>query len=298
MVLGNFFAHCLLQKGSQKVLFSTFAAVCDEYLEKWVKIHNKDIRGKQRFLNDFKSRWGTLPISALGISHADKYAASRNDEVKPASINRGLACLCHLMAWSKKRGYLKENPLDEYEKLKEEPCPRQEATSEIIKAIFAKLPPIFVPVFTLIWQTAARRGEILSLTHVQVNREKRQITFFITKGKKARIVPISDLAMEALDAIAPLAGCRYVFYNPETKNRWRDCRKPWENARKEAGYPWVTVKHLRPAMATQLSTLGLDAQDIKELLGHSSMAVTEKFYTKRKPDEACHKALQVLKKAS
>jgi hypothetical protein len=57
----------LAAKGKSKVLFSTFAAVCDAYLEKWVKIHNKDIRGKQRFLNDFKSRWGALPISALGF---------------------------------------------------------------------------------------------------------------------------------------------------------------------------------------------------------------------------------------
>jgi len=191
-----------------------------------------------------------------------------------------------------------ENPLSGYEKLKEEPCFREEATQEIIQTIFAKLPPLFVPVFTLIWQTAARRGEILNLKQEQINREKRQITFAKTKGGKTRKVPITDLAMEALDAIPPLPGCPYVFYNPETRTRWRDCRKPWENAREAAGYSWVTVRHLRPAMATQLSTEGLETHFITELLGHSSVAVTERFYIKRKQDEACQKALQVLKKAS
>ena len=51
-------------------------------------------------------------------------------------------------------------------------------------------------------------------------------------------------------------------------------------------------------MATQLSTEGLETHFIAELLGHASVAVTERFYIKRKQDEACQKALQVLKKAS
>ena len=264
----------------------------------WVKTHNRDSRNKERHLRDFKSRWGNLPIRAFGISHADEYVKGRTGKVKNASINRGLACLHHLMAWATKRGYLRENPLAGYEKLKEEPYVRRRVTPEIIKAIFDKLAPLFVPVFTLIWQTAARRGEILSLTHEQIDRQNRQITLTKTKSGKTRIVPITDLAMEALDAVPPLLGCPYVFYNPETKTRWSDCRKPWENARKLAGYPWVTVKHLRPAMATQLSEEGLDTHFVSELLGHSSVTVTEKFYIKRRQEEACQQALQVLRKVS
>ncbi len=82
-------------------------------------------------------------------------------------------------------------------------------------AIFAKLPELFVPVFMLIWQTAARRGEILDLKHDQVDREKRQITLKKTKSGKTRIVPISDLALEALDAIPPCQDVRMSFTIPK-----------------------------------------------------------------------------------
>jgi len=179
--------------------------------------------------------------------------------------------------------------------LEEEPYARERVSAEIIEEVIAKLPPLFAPVYTLIWQTAARRGEVLNLQHPQVDRENRLIEFTRrTKSGKSRLVMITDRAMEALEAVPPLPGCPYVFYNPDTGTRWRDCRKPWEKARKAAGYPWLTPKHLRPAFATDLSEKGLETHFVSELLGHSSVKVTEQFYIKRRQIEACRQALRVI----
>jgi integrase len=139
------------------------------------------------------------------------------------------------------------------------------------------------------------KGEVLNLQHPQVDRENRLIEFTRrTKSGKSRLVMITDKALEALDAIPPLPGCPYVFYNPETGTRWRDCRKPWVMARTAAGYPWLTPKHLRPAFATDLSEKGLETHFVSELLGHSSVQVTEQFYLRRRQVEACRQALRVI----
>ena len=262
----------------------------------WVNRSQQDaIKSKWTFLERFKQRWRLLPIRAFRVRHADDYVKDRQGKVKPATINRAIACLRHFLGWAVKRGYLPENPLADYELLEEEPYARQRATAAIIDEVLAKLPPLFVPVFTLIWLTAARRGEVLNLQHAQVDRENRLIEFTrTTKSGKSRLVMITDRALEALDAIPPLPGCPYVFYNPETGTRWRDCRKPWVKARTAAGYPWLTPKHLRPAFAADLSERGLATHFVSELLGHSSVQVTEQFYIKRRQVEACRQALRVI----
>ncbi len=98
----------------------------------------------------------------------------------------------------------------------------------------------------------------------------------------------------AIDAVPPLPGCPYVFYNPATGTRWRDCRKPWINERKAAVCPWMTPKYLRPSFPTNLSEMGLETHFVSELLGHSSARVTEEFYIKRRQVEACRQALRII----
>lgn len=285
----------LLAKKSPALITGFFGAVADEYFKSWVEVHNRSASSKKTFIERYKERWKSLPIRALGIRHVDDYVKSRKSKVKPATINRELACLRHMFGWAVKRGFLSENPLAQYEMLEEEPYARERVSEEIIEAVLAKLPPLFVPVYTVIWQTAARRGEVLNLQHPQVDRQNRLIEFTRrTKSGKSRLVMITDRAMEALEAVPPLPGCPYVFYNPKTGTRWRDCRKPWEKAREAAGYPWLTPKHLRPAFATDLSEKGLETHFVSELLGHSSVKVTEQFYIKRRQAEACRQALRVI----
>ena len=293
----------LLEKKSPELLRGRFQAVADEYVQNWVMVHNRSVKTKKAFINRFKSRWKLLPIRTFSVRHADEYVKSRVGKVKPATVNRELACLRHLLVWAVKRGYLAVNPLAEYELLEEEPYARERVTEEMIEAVLSKLPPLFIPIYTLIWQTSARRGEILNLQHAQVDLKNRLIEFTRrTKSGKSRLVMITDRAMEALDAVPPLPGCPYVFYNPATGTRWRDCRKPWIKAREAAGYPWMTPKHLRPAFATDLSEKGLETHFVSELLGHSSVRVTEEYYIKRRQVEACRQALRVIeggkKKAS
>jgi len=109
-----------------------------------------------------------------------------------------------------------------------------------------------------------------------------------------KLVGLTDRALEALDAVPPLPGCPYVFYNPETGTRWYDCRRPWEKARETAGYPWLRIRDLRPAFAIEVSEYGGEMHFLQSVLGHSSVAVTEKHYAKFSPDSAARATLRLI----
>ncbi len=228
--------------------------------------------------------------------HADRYVSWRKESgVCNATINRELACLRHMFAWAAKRGYVDRNPLETLELLEEQEWAGPKPTDEIVQAVFDKLDPPFLPIYVVIRETGARRGEVLSLQHWQIDREQRIINFAKrTKTGKTTVAPLTQKALEAIDSVPRLPGCDFVFYNPETGTRWHDARKPWVQAREAAGYPWLRVRDLPPAFGIEASELGAPMHFIQSGLGHGSVAVTEKYYAKYAPDSAAKQLLRVI----
>jgi integrase len=64
--------------------------------------------------------------------------------------------------------------------------------------------------------------------------------------------------------------------------------------RSAAGYPWLRVRDLRPAFATEASEYGVPTKFISSGLGHSSERVTEKFYIKSVPEFAARQLLRAI----
>jgi integrase len=147
-------------------------------------------------------------------------------------------------------------------------------------------------------ETGARRDEVLSLQHWQIDRVNKVVTFAKrTKNGKSTVAPLTDRALEAIDSIPALPGCPYVFYNSETRDRWFDARKPWVAARKAAGYPWLRVRDLRPAFGIEAAEKGVPMHFIQSALGHSSVAVTERYYTKFAPNNAANVLRETVESA-
>ena len=94
--------------------------------------------------------------------------------------------------------------------------------------------------------------------------------------------------------LSKLEDCPYVFYNLKTKDRWHDCRKPWEQAREKVGLPEMQVKDLRRHFAIDLAENGADMHDIQQVLGHASVTTTEKHYAQFSPQHSAKKVLKVL----
>jgi len=276
----------------------SFKAMADEYYKNWVTTHNKAAACKKTFLERFKRRFGAVPPRAFQLLHVDRYVRWRQRAgIKNASINREMAALRHMFGWAVKRGYLDANPIAGWERLQEQEWAGPRPTVEIVEAVFRKLDPRFLPIYVLIRETGARRGEVLGLQHWQIDRHDRVVTFAKrTKNGKNTVAPLTQRALDAVDSVPPLPGCPYVFYNPDTGDRWYEARKPWEAARKAAGYPWLRIRDLRPAFGIEASELGAPMHYIQSALGHGSVAVTERYYAKYDPHSAAKQLLTVIER--
>ena len=289
------FKEKLKLRGRGSVTFREFG---NTYIENYAKVRNKK-RAWQRKVTSLKALndyMGKLELGAITPASLHNFMRWRkNQGVSDATINQDLSTIKHMFSYALEIGVVESNPLEKFKKLRLEQKQRPRFTDDDVQRVIDAARPDCRPIFIFIRETACRREEALSLQHEQIQRESRMVMFSEnTKSRKYRYVPLTEAAIEAVDALPRVDGCPYVFYNPKTKDRWSDCRKPWERAREEAGLPELQVKDLRRHYAINLAEEGADMHDIQQVLGHSSVATTERHYAQFSPRHSAKKILRLL----
>jgi integrase/recombinase XerC len=137
----------------------------------------------------------------------------------------------------------------------------------------------------LLYGSGLRVGEVTTLTLDRIDVRRRRV-LVLGKGLKEREVPISEYAADALSAylrdgrpaMAP-EGSRTLFFN-RRRNPFseRDIRSMVERygATLLPGRR-VTPHTLRHSFATHLLEGGADIRAVQELLGHASVATTQRY---------------------
>ena len=136
----------------------------------------------------------------------------------------------------------------------------------------------------IIYATGARISEITSLELKQINFEECIIRV-TGKGKKDRIIPIGNTALEALKLyvynyrafLVKNVTCDYVFLNKNgTKISRQGFFKILKDLANKSGIKKEISPHtLRHSFATSLLNNGADLRVIQELLGHENLETTE-----------------------
>lgn len=135
---------------------------------------------------------------------------------------------------------------------------------------------------SLIYACGLRRSELLNLKPGDIDSKRGLITIRNAKGRKDRVVPISEKIIELLRTY--FKGYRpkvYLFEGQEEASRYSEesLSKVLKNAVKNVkiNRP-VTLHWLRHSYATHMLESGVDLRYIQELLGHKSSKTTE-IYT-------------------
>lgn len=154
--------------------------------------------------------------------------------------------------------------------------------------------------FELMLSTGLRVGEIANLKIEDIEFDKRKV--HVTEGKTEYAIRDVYLSFEARDAILRLIGNRrsgYVFRPvkdsiPEDKRIGTGTIEKWAKEIGEAGgcHCETTVHVFRKTFASELYRKTKNVKLVSVLLGHSSTAVTEKFYLVDDMQEIEHQALQ------
>src|SRR5258708_1661783 len=122
-----------------------------------------------------------------------------------------------------------------------------------------------------------RRGEILSLAWSQIDFSRNLIHIVRTKTGKARSVPINSAVREQLLALKVYCRSEYVFTRPTKKRPLRRSKRSFASACEKAKIFGPRFHDLRHTAATRLAETGAEPTTIKDILGHSTLAMTDRY---------------------
>ena len=207
----------------------------------------------------------------------------RNRRRGPATANRYMAVLSHLLTIAVREWeWLESNPARRLKLLKE---PRgrdrflsEEECTDLLAACCQSANRSLHAVVVLAISTGMRRNEILSLRYNQLDLERGMIYLYDTKNGERRGVPLAGAALELMRERLNANGKRDGLVFPgKTGVTPFDIRKPWYWALKQIGLNDFRFHDLRHTAASLLAKGGASLPEIGAILGQKSPAMTKRY---------------------
>jgi integrase len=137
------------------------------------------------------------------------------------------------------------------------------------------------PLVLLALNTGLRRGELFRLQWQDVQFKRRLLTVRGggAKSGQTRHVPLNSEAAKVLERWKQENGGSrtFVFMNARSTEPLNDVKKAWAVLVKKAGLLAFRFHDLRHTFASKLVMAGVDLNTVRELLGHSDIAMTLRY---------------------
>ena len=273
---------------------------------------------------------GSVKLTEIHSRNAEGFIASRLQTVAVETANKDIRTMKSIFNLAiDPRGYLHEgkNP---FAKIKERKTTEKEVTYiavEGYRKLFDAATDFWWKAFlSVAYGSGLRRNEILHLTWPEIDfehqrirlvakKDAKKIVRWETKGRKNRVVPMSDETSNLLAAIQAEApeGHPYIFISSERlchilqrrqKGSWNERSAMVNNLSRDfpalcdkAGIEQCTPHDLRRSAITNWAQK-LPIQVVQKLAGHSSISTTRKYYLSVREedfDTACAWINQSLK---
>ena len=239
-----------------------------------------------------------LTVESIDAGVIREFLASRDRAgEKKSSLARKLACLRSFFRYLIRIGRLQANPAEDVRAPKLPKHLPQVLTKDDAGALM-EFPPAEAreglrdrAILETLYSTGARVSELVGMNREDISRSEGVVRVR-GKGRKERVIPLSPLALEAIDAyhaqapIAAVAGSNAggamdsaaVFRNRRggrltTRTVARIVAKYSGQLSGGAIHPHT----LRHSFATHLLDEGADLRAIQEMLGHVSLSTTQKY---------------------
>jgi integrase/recombinase XerD len=242
-----------------------------------------------------------IPLFSVRTEELGAYQAHlmslRRGDGKPYSVgfqHNTLSALKSFFRFLYRRGMMLHDPAAAIEPPRQESrLPRAILTLREARAI-VEAPDTRTPqdlrdraILETLYATGIRVSELINLTVSDVETEERTLRVVRGKGRKDRTVPLTRAAAEAIDdylansraKLGPRAGERRLFVTthgaPMHRMGMSQLVKRWAF---EAGVKKRVTPHtFRHSVATHLLKGKADIRHIQALLGHASLATTERY---------------------
>jgi len=256
------------------VTSTTFAQAVERYLA--AKVRKRTLTEDERLLGHLKEHFGEdTALAQITASRISEYKDHRLAAVSGATVNRALALLRHLLRLAH----------EEWEVLDAVPRIRLEKESEgrlrwltpedatrLLRVCRDSRNTDLLDLVEFALFTGMRRGEVLGLAWERVDRARGVVLLDITKNSRRREVPLNSRA----DAVLARRGSKstgLVF----GVLRWNHFRTAWDLAVERAKLVDFHFHDLRHTFASWAVQRGATLQEVKDLLGHSSLAMVMRY---------------------
>jgi integrase len=263
----------------------TFGQAAARYLT--AKARKRSLGDDARYLDAFKVTFGAeTPLTEITGARISAWREARLAAINPrtkraysaAAVNRPLATLRHLLTLAR----------EEWEvlgavprvRLEKEPQGRlrwltKDEAARLLAACDASKNPLLGAIVRLALSTGMRREEILALTWERVDFARGVLRLEVTKSGRRREIPMDDTAYAALSSVR---GSRegLVFARADGR-RWGKIRTAFESGVEVAKVEDFRFHDLRHTFASWAVQRGASLHELKDLLGHSSLAMVMRY---------------------
>jgi integrase len=312
-----------------KSRISTFGDFMREHYEPWVTAERKAGDATVAAIKAQFGDFYTKPLSAFTALRIEKFRADRlRDGVKPATVNRDLVRIRAALSKAVEWGILTEHPLAAVKRSKGDDDDRVRYLSkaeekQLRAALVARdterrmrrlsgndwnaerghdtrrvwardeFTDHLRPMVLLALNTGLRRGELFGLlwTDVDLHRNVLTVRASTSKGQRTRRVPLNSEARDAIVRWRKSGDGQGLVFQGDEGARMTNINKSWASLTTKAKLSNFRFHDCRHHFASQLVMAGVDLYTVKELLGHSDFAMTQR-YAHLAPE---HKAAAVAK---
>ena len=244
----------------------------------------------RRLRRDVVPMIGEIRIAELGRRDVRNVFEPIERDGKPVAARRAFEDVRAMVRWAVEHEYLPANPIDGM-KGPAIGAPRERVLSEReIKTLWAALPKVlpkpYQRVVRLCLATGQRLGEISEMRRdeLHLDRAEWHLPGARTKNKHPHVVPLSDLAIEIINAALADAGdSPFVF--PHHGGSLPSGMVSWAVSQRneEFGLPRWGCHDLRRSAITHMAALGVPPITLAAIANHRSMThggVTMSVYAK------------------
>jgi integrase len=255
----------------------TLSEFGQQYMD-YAKANKRSWLRDEQILRHLNAAFGPMQLVDIGPFAIERYKIDRAKTVRPATVNREIALLKHLFnlaeSWSVFRG---RNPMRGIKFLPENNLQSRFLSEGEEARLLRHCSPYLQDLVTFAINTGLRFSEIQNLTWEDVDFERNVIKTLVRKTRTMIELPLNDAATAVLRAWYGMRKCRFVFYNPETGDQFKDLWLGLKKACRKAGLAGITWHMFRHTFASRLTREGVDLVTVKELLGHSNVSVTMRY---------------------
>jgi integrase/recombinase XerC len=223
----------------------------------------------------------------VAVDDLRRFLKDRSEQVGRRSLGRTVATMRSFFAWLRREGRSERDPAS---LLSAPRFPRtlprylsESQTEQLFDdrlAIDDESSARDRALLEVLYGSGLRASEAVGLDWRDVSLDQRQARIRQGKGGKDRYVPLSRPACEILTALRSLRRGEdgAVFRNARgTRLNVRSVGRILQRALIRAGLADINPHALRHSCATHLLDHGADLRSIQELLGHASLATTQRY---------------------